>query len=345
MFKLYNINLKKLIKIALILLIINNAYGQDPYFSQFYASPLYLAPSFAGAGSENTRVSLNYRNQWPEVGAFSTYSFSADHFLPKIKSGVGFLMLRDNAGFGSLTRTNIGTMYSFDFKITEDHHIRPGVNFMYTWSSVDFSKLEFYDMIRYDKNTTNVPHPTNPIKGDIDFSTSVIGYGQDYWGGFIVDHLLTPNQTFYGLNSPVPMKYSVFGGYKYKIRERLIRKHEESLTFAFIYKRQANYQQLDIGTYYHKNPLVFGVWYRGIPFIRERISGEGLNAPAPNPGNDAIVFLVGYKLEDINIGYSFDITVSNMKTYTGGAHEISFIWNFKMKEWDRKPQAIPCPHF
>ncbi len=337
--------MKRLIKITVLLLLINNVYGQDPHFSQFYAAPLYLAPSFAGAGSENSRVALNYRNQWPEVGAFSTYSFSFDHFFSKIKSGLGLLMIRDDAGFGSLSRTNVGTMYSFDFKITQDHHIRPGVHFLYTWSSVDFSNLEFYDMIRYDKNTTNVPLPTNSIKGDIDFSTSVIGYGETYWGGIVVDHLLTPNQSFYGANSPVPVKYSFFGGYKYLLKERLLRKHEESLTFAFMYKQQAEYKQLDIGTYYYKNPLVFGVWYRGIPFFRQKITGAGLSTPAANPGNDAIVFLLGYKLENINIGYSFDITISNLKTYTGGAHEISFIWNFKLQEWDRKPQAIPCPHF
>ncbi|NJK87805.1 MAG: type IX secretion system membrane protein PorP/SprF [Bacteroidales bacterium] len=40
--------------------------AQDPQFSQFYSTYLYLAPSFAGL-TENNRFSLNYRNQWPEI--------------------------------------------------------------------------------------------------------------------------------------------------------------------------------------------------------------------------------------------------------------------------------------
>lgn len=58
--------------------------AQDPLFSQFYANPLYLAPSFTGAGNKGTRVALNYRDQWPAVPrAFTTYSFSFDHYFEK----------------------------------------------------------------------------------------------------------------------------------------------------------------------------------------------------------------------------------------------------------------------
>jgi len=55
---------------------------QDPTFSQFYANPLYLAPSFAGA-TEEYRLGMNYRNQWPAVpGVFHTYSISLIKLFP-----------------------------------------------------------------------------------------------------------------------------------------------------------------------------------------------------------------------------------------------------------------------
>ena len=37
---------------------------QDPQFTQFYANPLYLAPSFAGATKQH-RAAGSFRDQWP----------------------------------------------------------------------------------------------------------------------------------------------------------------------------------------------------------------------------------------------------------------------------------------
>ncbi|MEP7168941.1 MAG: type IX secretion system membrane protein PorP/SprF, partial [Bacteroidota bacterium] len=48
--------------------------AQDPAFTQFYASPIYLNPAFAGS-SRCPRLSLNYRNQWPGFDkTYITYS-------------------------------------------------------------------------------------------------------------------------------------------------------------------------------------------------------------------------------------------------------------------------------
>lgn len=308
--------------------------AQDPHFSQFYAAPLYLAPSFAGSSGEFSRMGLNYRNQWPEIkNAFSTYSASFDHYFQKINSGAGIFFMQDRAGYGSLTRTSLGVVYSFDFKIFDNHHVRPGVHFKYLQNALNFNKLEFYDQLITDQGTSTYISPTNNSKGDVDFAVSALAYGEIYWAGISWDHVLKPNQSLTGGYSPVPMKFSFFGGFKYILRERLLKEKEESVTFAFLYKQQDLFKQLDIGAYYHNNPLVFGVWYRGIPFFKSY------------PGSDAIIFLVGYKINNLNIGYSFDISVSNLRGYSGGAHEVSFIYNFKIKQWKRKPTAIPCPHF
>jgi len=54
------------------------------------------------------------------------------------------------------------------------------------------------------------------------------------------------------------------------------------------------------------------------------------------------------KKEIINIGYSYDITLSNLGTQSGGAHEfsISYAW---FSGDPRKPpknvRLIPCPNF
>ena len=99
--------MKKYILLILALALVIKVNGQDPQFTQFYANPLYLAPSFAGA-TAGDRITMAYRNQWPELvsGVFVTYGFSYDHYFENFNSGVGVLITRDVAGTGDLGITN-----------------------------------------------------------------------------------------------------------------------------------------------------------------------------------------------------------------------------------------------
>ena len=42
----------------------NDLHAQDAQFSQFYSTPTYISPAFAGTGLQ-TRVGLAVRDQWP----------------------------------------------------------------------------------------------------------------------------------------------------------------------------------------------------------------------------------------------------------------------------------------
>jgi type IX secretion system PorP/SprF family membrane protein len=316
------------------------ASSQDPQFSQFYSNYLYLAPSFAGLAEKN-RVAFNYRNQWPEIKyGYETYSVSFDMFIDKFNSGVGILAYQDVAGSGRLRTTSIGLQYSFDFKVTQNLHARPGLHFNYTERGIDFSKLLWNDQIFAGGNleeTKELP-PMQRI-GDIDFSTSVLVYTDRVWFGAAVDHLLKPNQSMYfyddeaGNPAKVPLKYSVFGGVKFIRPEHLLRPVPTTVQLAFLYKQQDRFRQLDFGVYWYRNPFVAGIWYRGIPFYKEVFN------------RDAITLLIGIKTRNMNIGYSYDLTVSKLITNTGGAHEISVSYSFKVKPIKHKPKAIPCPEF
>lgn len=322
--------------------------SQDPQFSQFYANPLYLAPSFAGSSKSGTRTALNYRNQWPVVNqAYQTYNFSFDHYFPKIRSGAGIYYLRDIAGSLDLTNNIIAAHYSYDFQVSRTWHIRPGASFAYLHSSFNHNKFVTYEEVYKEYleqiNANPVIIPPYENKQDFDFSTSVMTYNNNFWLGLNVDHFLQPNLLFYQSNYPEnlklikTLKYSLFGGIKMRLRGNLLKYYKESLTFAFNYKQQHTFKQLDIGTYYHLFPVVIGVWYRGIPLVKGKVNN------ARNPGHDAVVFLLGYKINSLNIGYSFDFTISQLQIIGGGAHEISFVWNFEIKERQKKPDPLPCP--
>jgi type IX secretion system PorP/SprF family membrane protein len=332
------LNLPKRIIYSLILSLIlfADCFGQDPTFSQFYANSLYLAPSFAGATDEY-RLAINYRNQWPAVpGVFHTYSISFDKALVNFNSGIGVLATYDVAGSGDLSTTNIGLLYSYDFQISDEWHIRPGINFKFYYLGLDIYKLIFNSQMTGSGTVPSVYPPPFDNVADVDFATSAIVYNDRIWGGITIDHLLVPKQSFYGEEANLPVKVNLFGGIQILRQTRLRQKLQEVLSVALNFQKQSKFYQSDVGLYYYKDPLIFGVWYRGIPFVTSQ-------------AGDAIIGLIGIKTDQLHIGYSYDFTISNLIGSTSGAHEVSLVYEFTSlalsKQGRRRYRAIPCPEF
>jgi type IX secretion system PorP/SprF family membrane protein len=324
---------KYILVISITLLV--DANGQDPTFSQFYANQLYLAPSFAGA-TEEYRLSMNYRNQWPSIpGVFHTYSVAFDKAMPSFNSGIGVLATYDVAGSGELSTTNIGLLYSYDFNINREWHIRPGVNFKFYYLGLDIYKLVFNSQISGSGTTPPITPPPFDNVADVDFSTSALVYNDRIWGGFALDHLLVPKTSFYGDEASVPVKLNLFGGVQILKKTRMRVKIQEVLSIALNFQKQAKYYQSDVGLYYYKDPLIFGLWYRGIPLVTSQ-------------AGDAIIGLVGIKTDQFRFGYSYDFTISNLIGSTAGAHEISITYeftSFSLSPNRKRIRAIPCPEF
>ncbi|HPF03035.1 MAG TPA: PorP/SprF family type IX secretion system membrane protein [Bacteroidales bacterium] len=328
--------LKRKIYVLLLAFTISaDCFSQDPTFSQFYANQLYLAPSFAGA-TEEYRLGINYRNQWPAVpGVFHTYSISFDKAMPNFNSGIGVLATYDVAGSGDLSTTNIGLLYSYDFQINREWHIRPGVNFKFYYLGLDIYKLIFNSQLTGSGTVPSIYPPPFETVADVDFATSAVVYNEMMWAGFTLDHLLVPKTSFYGDDATVPIKFNFFGGVQLYKKTRLRTKFREVLSVALNYQTQAKFHQTDVGLYYYRDPLIFGLWYRGIPFLTSQ-------------AGDAIIGLVGIKTDQLHIGYSYDFTVSNLIGSTGGAHEISIVYEFttfSLGTQKRRIRAIPCPEF
>lgn len=333
----------KILKYILIFVITPfcNLKAQDPQFSQFYASPLYLSPSFAGS-TDGSRAILNFRDQWPAIpGSFITTAFSFDHFVPQLSSGFGLLVMQDRAGSGHLRSTNIGVQYAYQFKVGKKLQLRPAMHFYKSSRGIDFDKLVFNDQMSLSgtqAGSVEVP-PLKKISYS-DFATSLLIYSEKYWTGFVIDHLTTPNQSIIDGISQIPTKYTIHGGYKYYLNGKTSIYNEESITSAFNFRSQGKFDQLDIGIYWTRIPIILGIWYRGIPLFKAYYKGY--------QNNDALILLFGYQFRNFKIGYSYDITISRLIANTLGSHEISLIYEFnqdqKLHKKTRKV-IIPCPKY
>lgn len=311
--------------------------AQDPQFSQFYANPLYLNPAFAGT-SVQSRVVMASRVQWPSIpGAFQTYSVSYDQFFPMIKSGFGVDLYYDRAGTGGLSTTSAKFMYAYELKIKRDLYVRPAVEMGYNIRAIDLNRLTFGDQL----NTGN-PSTAEPIdlqkKQYFDIGAGLLLYSSVYWAGIKFGQINQPDQSLLNDKSPLPMHFSFHGGYKLRLQNsRSLNRN--FVFFAFNYKAQAKFDQLDIGAYFEHNAITLGVWYRGLPVVYNENTGIG---------RDAVILLVGWSQNGMRVGYSYDITISMLGLNTGGSHEltITYEWaNKNNRRHSKRRRVIPCAKF
>ena len=110
---------------------------------------------------------------------------------------------------------------------------------------------------------------------------------------------------------------------------------ERSVTPTFNYRSQGKFDQLDLGVFFTLEPVVLGVWYRGIPV--KTVDGFS--------NNESIILHLGLKKGNFNFGYSYDITISELGINTGGAHEASVIYNFRIgpPKPPKEVQRLRCP--
>lgn len=325
--------LKKYLLLCVIGFCVLTAKAQDPQFTQFYANSLYLSPSFAGA-VKDSRLTASFRNQWIGVGnSFNTFNVAIDHYFYNLKSGLGFIAFRDQAGSLNLSNTLAGLLYSYNIPINFEWYMRPGVGFYYNQRSIDYSSLVLGDQLSSGGQNSSISNLKGSASArEFDFSASSLLVGPSVWVGFAFDHLLRPDRSLLGLEDRVPVKLSVHGGYRFVIQGSNLRTVRESVTAAFNYKQQGTYRQFDLGLYWYKQPLMLGLWYRGIPMV----NGDY--------GADALAFLIGIKVPNFNIAYSYDLTISNLGIDSGGAHELSLTYEFSTKG-RKKWKAVPCPEF
>ena len=332
--------IKKYIALIPLLLVLLNAKAQDPMFSQYYASPLYLNPGLAGSVKQ-PRMIFNSRMQWTKLpNAFTTYAASADYLVEDWSSAFGILALTDKAGSANLRNTSISGTYAAKIRIAEGWVFSPGVTFGYGSRSIDFDKLVFGDMIIHNGPSTDDAIGQLGNQSYFDFSSGAVIYNKTFWVGFSGYHINEPNYSLLGEDAKLAMRLSVHGGMRIPIKHSILSSSKlSSIAPSFVYKTQGEFKQLDIGTNVIFDPVMVGLWYRGIPISKNY---------SENFSQDAIIFILGLNLQFVEVGYSFDFTISDIGPQSGGSHEISLtlllpeINSHKVK---RRDKILPCPNY
>jgi type IX secretion system PorP/SprF family membrane protein len=333
--------MRKILVVAVLVMISGFLKAQDPHFSQFFASPLTLNPAFTGKFDGQWRLAVNHRDQWPSIPkAYVTTSGSFDFGILKDKIpandvfGVGISGVSD-ASANSQLKLNYGSIsMSYHKALDEDGYNTIGAGFQGTYSSLvlDVSKLTFEDMLRQNgfTGTTNdiIYNGTNQNYMDLNagvlYSGSTNGQN-NYYLGVSMYHINRPKVNFKDQSWYLTGRLTVHAGATLPISDNL------SLNASAIHQMQSKASETIVGGALTllangdpDNPtnVFLGSWFRF---------------------NDAAIPYVGLEVGSLRIGASYDVNISSLKAATAnrGGSEFSLIYIKKKTE----SKGIPCPKF
>jgi len=317
----------RLITTCTFLLIFLRSNAQDPQFTQFYANPLYLNPAFAGSYG-CPRFALNYRNEWPQLsGNYVTYSASYDQYFKNISGGFGVLATHDQQGKGTINTSMLGLIYSYHLKINRKWKMMFGARASWYQKFLDWDKLTFGDMIDprrgFIYSTGDVPRGGS--RGFFDASAGFLIFNKHFFMGGSAHHLNEPNESMIIGDSKLPMRITGHAGADIPLGGKSKYSNPTSIMPNIIYQYQNGFQELNIGTYIKHNGFTAGAWYRN---------------------RDAFILTLGVSTPKFKVGYSYDVTISELNNgVSGGSHEVSMGIFLNCHSRPASFKTISCPSF
>jgi len=286
--------------------------GQDPHFSQFYASPLNLNPSNTGLFAGDVRSSAVYRNQWQSiVTPFSTGTVAVDGRILRnlLKEdhvlGIGITGLFDQSNNGGLRSRFLAVTAGYNHQLDGNGYHRLGIGFQASVvsKSVDYNRFVFSR--QFTPNGFDISLPTGEPISYLNISYPDYGTGILYSGysstehqwhiGASYYHITRPNESVTGADARLSTRKTLHLGYNFPVND------ESRIFFSGLYMSSAITAEAILGTVFQKSlnnyemnsSILMGVFYRF---------------------NESIIPYVGVEINQIQAGISYDVNISSLKS-------------------------------
>lgn len=292
---------------------------QDPQFTQFMHSKLIYNPGYAGTSDAICAV-IQYRQQWVNFpGAPKTALLSFDMPVGSLPLGVGLNVMNDQIGPIKTTFARLAVAYNQVIGAGKlGIGIDGGILQLGTsdnWIAPEPGKADSY-IPGYAANSAASANPNlNKVSYDLG-AGAFYQIANKMYVGISSTHLTA--QDLKSAGDPqyrVARHYYLVAGYEIAINP------DNKIIPNIKVKSDAATTQLDLNlTYQFRNTFWVGATYRL---------------------EDAVSPMLGVKLlkdKSLKIGYSYDYTLSKVKGYTSGTHEI--ILGYCMSKKKKKAQTI-----
>lgn len=273
----------------------------NPLQSQYVLNRLVVNPAYAGAEGFLS-TTVSYRKQWLGVeGAPETYAFTANTPLRNKRYNIGIIASQDNIAV--LHQSHVGLIYAYR---------------IFT-KKISFS-AGFQPGVNILRNSWNDVKTTT--QGDMVYQSAETRTSFDMGYGLYMQS----KRFFIGMSSVAKFSKAVTG-------DRPIVLLNTGYTFGDPKKTALTISAL--GRYMLNNFYQADV--NMMLTLRERISFG-----ASYRHEDAVVGILQLKINDqLNLGYSYDYTLSDLSTYSSGTHEVLLRYDFYFKVNSKSPRRTP----
>ncbi|MFH1320190.1 MAG: type IX secretion system membrane protein PorP/SprF [Bacteroidota bacterium] len=268
-------------------------YAQQlPHHSQYMFNDYFINPAVAGSKDYNPAM-LTFRNQWIGIDDAPITQTLSVHGSWSEKVGIGGIIINDRTG--PVHQTGLQLSYAYHLSVSNEAKLSLGLAGMFYQHVIDKAEI-----------TLDEPND-NAILGGVEkkyipeASFGAYFYSKKYYVGFSVPQLFQHKVDYDkddDLNfNKLVRHYFLTAGYYLKINEDL---HAEP---SFLFKVVAHTPiQFDINAkVIYKETVWLGTSYRN---------------------KESIVIMLGAKKNNFSLGYSYDITLTNIKKYSSGSHEL-----------------------
>lgn len=324
--------------------------AQDPSFSQFYASRIYLNPAFTGIENGISFAGVS-RIQWANVDrGFKTYIASVEIQEPFLRSGFGLSLYHDTQGIMQLNTNGISLSYAYHIPL-DAHNLHIGIQGHWMQKSVDWDKIIFsdeLDPVFGDINpTTAVPLLDRISYTDFDFgiiwrfekdmkigklyardTRTSIGLSLHHLPYLFLDN--TGNESFQNLGTQTSPRLTLHAGSVIPLTFFNGRKNKVSISpnikidfqgEKFFAPRQ-HLQVFTYGLYLLYDGIYIGAFY------------QNKHALPQFKDTNAFIFALGAYLKNqgkenrnLFIGISYDANTTGVGPRAGGVYEVAMSWN------------------
>lgn len=283
-------------KILLILIACQVSAQQLTHQSQYMLNHFELNPAAAG-NNEDLNLSFSFRKLWAGIKESPSLQTLTGHM--EVYSGMGVGAKIFNYTAGPERKTGLEGSYSYHLSLDNiESKIAFGLSFEIYQYFLDKSSLTVEE-----EDDEAFLGTEKMIVPDGSFGTYL--YGKTYYVGLAIPQLIQRNIKLKSdiLEQKRVRHYFLHGGYTYQINREF--RVEPSMLIKLI---EIGIFQADINAMVtYQNMVSLGLSYRT---------------------SDAIVVMVGYQYEKFRIGYSVDLTLSDIRAHSSGSHEVFISYSF-----------------
>lgn len=305
-----------------ILLFLGAAHAQQPaQYSMYMWNKYAFNPAYAGMENSLSLTGV-YRNQWTNLeGAPETQSINAH--MPFYFGGGGVGIGLENETIGSWRQTTTMLTYNYQSEVSSSGVLSMGLSAGLVQRELDGSKVRTPGGV-YDDNS--IEHQDPSILEEIQngsaptFHAGIFYQSEKLEVGISAMNLLENEVSLTSFGFKPDRTYFLYGGYQLDLSKKLV------ATPSVLLKSSTEQTQIDLSVLmeYNEN-IFFGASFRGYD----------------SNSRDAIALIGGFKLsEKATLGYSFDITTSNLRNASSGTHELLLNYNLGRAIGKGKPPHI-----